>query len=65
MLERQVETDRSRLERGQIALADLAQSEASLAGAKAKFIQSKNEITTNKLNYENIIGPILNIKFFK
>ena len=60
LLERQVETDRSRLERGQIALADLAQSEASLAGAKAKFIQSKNEITTNKLNYENIIGPILN-----
>jgi len=60
LLERQVETDRARIERGQIALADLAQSEASLAGAKAKFIQSKNEITTNKLNYENVIGPILN-----
>ena len=60
LLERQVETDRARLERGQIALADLAQSEASLAGAKAKFIQSKNEITTNRLNYENVIGPILN-----
>jgi len=61
LLERQVETDRARLERGQIALADLAQSEASLAGAKAKFIQSKNEITTNKLNYENVIGPISNL----
>jgi len=60
LLERQVETDRARLERDQIALADLAQSEASLAGAKAKFIQSKNEITTNKLNYENVIGPISN-----
>ena len=60
LLERQVETDRARLERGQIALADLAQSEASLAGAKAKFIQSKNEITTNRLNYENVIGPISN-----
>ena len=60
LLERQVETDRARLERGQITLADLAQSEASLAGAQAKFIQSKNEITTNKLNYENIIGPISN-----
>ena len=61
LLERQVETDRARLERGQIALPDLSQSEASLAGAKAKFIQSKNEITTNKLNYENVIGPISNI----
>ncbi len=60
LLERQVETDRARLERGQIALADLAQSEASLAGSKAKFIQSKNEITTSKLNYENVIGPISN-----
>ena len=60
LLERQVETDRARIERGQIALADLAQSEASLAGAKAKFIQSKNEITTNRLNYENVIGPISN-----
>ena len=61
LLERQVETDRARLERGQIALADLAQSEASLAGARAKFIQSTNEITTNKLNYENVIGEISNI----
>ena len=58
LLDRQVETDRARLERGQITLADLAQSEASLAGAQTKLIQSKNEITTNKLNYENIIGPI-------
>ena len=60
LLERQVETDRARLERGQITLVDLAQSEASLAGAQAKFIQSKNEITTNKLNYENVIGIISN-----
>jgi outer membrane protein len=58
LLERQVETDQARLERGQITLADLAQSEASLAEAQAKFIQSKNDITTNKLNYENVIGPI-------
>ena len=60
LLERQVETDRARLERGQITFADLAQSEASLAGAQAKSIQSENSITTNKLNYENIIGPISN-----
>tara|TARA_B100000780_G_C21075341_1_gene432872 strand:- start:63 stop:1361 length:1299 start_codon:yes stop_codon:yes gene_type:complete len=61
LLERQVETDRARLERGQVTLSDLAQSEASLAGAQANFIQSKNEIISNKLNYENVIGPILDI----
>jgi len=61
LLERQVETDRARLDRGQITLSDLAQSEASFAGAQANFIQSKNEIISNKLNYENVIGPISNI----
>ena len=61
LLERQVETDRARLERGQVTLSDLAQSEASLAEAQANFIQSKNEIVSNKLNYENVIGPISNI----
>jgi outer membrane protein len=58
LLERQVETDQARLERGQITLADLAQSEASLAGAQAKFIQTKNEVVTAKLIYEKIIGSI-------
>ena len=58
LLERQVETNRARLERGQVTLSDLAQSESSLAGAQANFIQSQNEIISNKLNYENVIGPI-------
>jgi outer membrane protein len=61
LLERQVETNRARLERGQITLSDLAQSESSLAGAQANFIQSQNEIISNKLNYENVIGPITDI----
>ena len=61
LLERQVETDQARLERGQITLADLAQSEASLAGAQAKFIQAKNGVVTAKLIYEKIIGPINNL----
>jgi len=61
LLERQVETNRARLERGQITLSDLAQSESSLAEAQANFIQSKNEIIFNKLNYENVIGPIADI----
>jgi len=61
LLERQVETNKARLERGQITLSDLAQSESSLAEAQANFIQSKNEIIFNKLNYENVIGPIADI----
>ena len=61
LLEKQVETNKARLERGQITLSDLAQSESSLAGAQAKFIQSKNEIISSKLNYENVIGPIADI----
>ena len=61
LLERQVETNKARLERGQITLSDLAQSESSLAGAQANFIQSKNEIISSKLNYENVIGPIIDI----
>jgi outer membrane protein len=61
LLERQVETNRARLERGQITSSDLAQSESSLAGAQADFIQSQNEIISNKLNYENVIGPISDI----
>ena len=56
--ERQVETDRIRLDRGQISVADLAQSESSLAEAQAKFIQAKNNVVTAKLNYENVIGPV-------
>jgi len=60
LLERQVETNRARLERGQITLSDLAQSESSFAGAQANFIQSQNEIISSKLNYENVIGPIVN-----
>ena len=61
LLERQVETDQARLERGQITLADLAQSESSMAEAQAKFIQTKNEVVTAKLIYEKIIGPINDI----
>jgi len=60
LLVRQVETDRIRLERGQITISDVAQSESSLAGAQAKLIQAENEFLTSKLNYENIIGTLSN-----
>jgi len=62
LLERQVETDSIRLERGQVTLSDVAQSESSLAEAQARFIQAQNEVLTSKLNYENIIGPLTNSK---
>ena len=58
LLDRQVETDRIRLERGQVSLSDVAQSESSLAGAQAKLIQAENDFLTSKLNYENIIGDL-------
>ena len=62
LLERQVETDRIRLERGNVSLSDVAQSESSLAGAKAKLIQAENDLLTSKLNYENIIGQLNDIE---
>ena len=60
LLDRQVETDRIRLERGNISLSDVAQSESSLAGAQAKLIQAENDFLTSKLNYENVIGKLSN-----
>ena len=62
LLERQVETDRIRLERGNISLSDVAQSESSFAGAQAKLIQAQNDLLTSKLNYENIIGKLNDIE---
>ena len=58
LLERQVETDQARLEKGKIKVADVAQSESSLAGANAKFIEATNQEITAKLVYEKVIGPI-------
>ena len=60
LLERQVETDTIRLERGQVTISDVAQSESSFAEAQAKLIQAQNDVLTSKLNYENIIGPLSN-----
>ena len=58
LLDRQVETDKIRLERGTISISDVAQSESSLAGAQAKLIQAENDFLTSKLNYENVIGKL-------
>jgi len=56
LFERQVESDRSRLERGEISLTDLAQSESSLAGAAAKLITARNEVISGQKNFQKIIG---------
>ena len=64
LLERQVETDQNRLEKGEIGLTDLAQSESSLAGAKAELISAQNDLVTSRANFEKVIGikPTENIK---
>ena len=59
LFERQVETDSYRLEKGEINLTDLAQSEASLAGAEAKLIAARNDLVTAKVNFEKIVGKKL------
>ena len=56
LLERQVETDQNRLEKGEINLTDLSQSESSLAGARAELIAAENNLVTSKANFEKIIG---------
>jgi len=67
LLERQVETDQNRLEKGEINLADLAQSESFLAGARAELITAENSLVTSKANFEKIIGkkPSENIQEIK
>jgi outer membrane protein len=67
LLERQVETDQNRLEKGEINLTDLAQSESSLAGARADLIAAKNNLLISKANYEKIVGkkPSKNIQDIK
>ena len=65
LLNRQVENDKLRLDRGQITITDLAQSESSQAGAQAQFTQAKSDLLISKLTYENIIGKILDPNLLK
>tara|TARA_B100000886_G_scaffold324347_1_gene268931 strand:- start:819 stop:2114 length:1296 start_codon:yes stop_codon:yes gene_type:complete len=54
LFERQVESDRSRLQKGEISLTDLAQSESSLAGAQAAFIKADSEYVSAIAEFERI-----------
>ena len=56
LFERQVEFDNARLQKGEITLTDLAQSESSLAGANANLIKAKTELLSSKRNFERITG---------
>jgi len=55
LFERQVESDSARLQKGEITLTDLAQSESSLAGANADLIKAKTELLASKTNFERVI----------
>ena len=55
LFERQVESDKARLQKGEITLTDLAQSESSLAGANANLINAKTELLASNTNFERII----------
>ncbi len=54
LFERQVETDNARLQKGEITLTDLAQSESSLAGANANLIKAETELLTSSTNFERV-----------
>ena len=54
LFERQVEFDNARLQKGEITLTDLAQSESSLAGAKANLIKAKTELLSSVTNFERV-----------
>tara|TARA_Y200000002_G_scaffold294517_1_gene248861 strand:+ start:5315 stop:6604 length:1290 start_codon:yes stop_codon:yes gene_type:complete len=54
LFERQVDSDSARLQKGEITLTDLAQSESSLAGARADLIKAKTELLSSKTNFERV-----------
>tara|TARA_B100001057_G_scaffold394277_1_gene403424 strand:- start:1398 stop:2687 length:1290 start_codon:yes stop_codon:yes gene_type:complete len=54
LFERQVDSDSARLQKGEITLTDLAQSESSLARAQADLIKAKTELLASKTNFERV-----------
>ena len=54
LFERQLESDNTRLQKGEITLTDLAQSESSLAGANANLIKAQTELIASKTNFERV-----------
>ena len=56
LFERQTESDSARLQKGEITLTDLAQSESSLAEAKANLINAQTELLVSNTNFERVTG---------
>ena len=54
LFERQVEYDNARMQKGEVSLTDLAQSESSLAGANANLIKAKTELLSSISNFERV-----------
>ena len=54
LFERQVDSDKARLQKGEITLTDLAQSESSLARARANLIKAQTELLASKTNFERV-----------
>ncbi len=54
LFERQVEYDNARVQKGEVSLTDLAQSESSLAGANANLIKAKTELLSSISNFERV-----------
>ena len=54
LFERQVDSDNARLQKGEITLTDLAQTESSLAGARANLIKATTEFLASKTNFERV-----------
>ena len=54
LFERQVEFDNARVQKGEVSLTDLAQSESSLAGANANLIKAKTELLSSISNFERV-----------
>tara|TARA_B100001063_G_scaffold233934_1_gene250739 strand:- start:71 stop:1360 length:1290 start_codon:yes stop_codon:yes gene_type:complete len=59
LFERQVDSDSARLQKGEITLTDLAQSESSLAGARADLIKAKTELLATKKNFERVTREMI------
>ena len=54
LFQRQVDSDSARVQKGEITLTDLAQSESSLAGARANLIKAQTELLASKSNFERV-----------
>ena len=50
-----MESDNARLQKGEITLTDLAQSESSLAGANANLLKQETELLASKTNLREVI----------